>query len=315
MPILVSCKCGKKLRVKEELAGKRVKCPGCRQVLAIPAAEEPPVLEEVEPVEEGVASQPALRRPRPAPRPDPEDRDRDDSDEADDQESGRRSRGADTPIPYWENGSDLLALSEDAVYLTTLDDKNRRRARADLEAGHPADEVLEGADTIIPYEIMTKVEGNLYHTFFDIKFKKPGDAAESEKTIHCEDKHSRDEVIEALRDRLGPGWGRKVKEYTRLRASLEPLIVIVLFGFITWCFYMAGAHPESDSSGSKVVRTNLLGAIFVWVYNLLGPWGVVTIGGLIVALGVAWLVARLIKPPLMHTLTPREDPRRRKRRE
>jgi hypothetical protein len=36
MPISVTCPCGKRLRVKDELAGKRVKCPGCGAVLPTP---------------------------------------------------------------------------------------------------------------------------------------------------------------------------------------------------------------------------------------------------------------------------------------
>jgi len=41
-PIMIafSCpSCGKKLQVKEELAGKRVRCPGCANVAAVPAAD------------------------------------------------------------------------------------------------------------------------------------------------------------------------------------------------------------------------------------------------------------------------------------
>jgi hypothetical protein len=46
MAINLTCQCGKKLAVKEEMAGKKVKCPGCGSVLTVPsghddAAEEP----------------------------------------------------------------------------------------------------------------------------------------------------------------------------------------------------------------------------------------------------------------------------------
>lgn len=42
MPIQVVCgECEKRLSVKDELAGKRVRCPGCQQPLRVPAAEEP----------------------------------------------------------------------------------------------------------------------------------------------------------------------------------------------------------------------------------------------------------------------------------
>jgi DNA-directed RNA polymerase subunit M/transcription elongation factor TFIIS len=36
MPIKVSCACGKKLSVKDEHAGKRLKCPACQKPLRIP---------------------------------------------------------------------------------------------------------------------------------------------------------------------------------------------------------------------------------------------------------------------------------------
>ncbi len=36
MPIKVACSCGKKLAVKDELAGKKVKCPACQKLLSIP---------------------------------------------------------------------------------------------------------------------------------------------------------------------------------------------------------------------------------------------------------------------------------------
>ena len=43
MPIKIACACGKKLAVKDELAGKKVKCPACQKLLSIPkpkAAED-----------------------------------------------------------------------------------------------------------------------------------------------------------------------------------------------------------------------------------------------------------------------------------
>ena len=39
MAIALSCTCGKRLRLKDELAGKRVRCPGCQRPLTVPAPE------------------------------------------------------------------------------------------------------------------------------------------------------------------------------------------------------------------------------------------------------------------------------------
>jgi uncharacterized protein (TIGR03067 family) len=38
MSIRIECSCGKKLAIKEEMAGRRVKCPGCASVLTVPKA-------------------------------------------------------------------------------------------------------------------------------------------------------------------------------------------------------------------------------------------------------------------------------------
>jgi hypothetical protein len=309
MPIVINCKCGHKLRVKDELAGKRVRCPGCSQVVPVPPPEEP--IAEVVAVEEESppASREAPRRrpaPPPAAKPSPEQRPGEQ-----DEERPEPTRGPEGPTPFWVNGSELLAIADDALYQITLDEPKLRKAQKALEDGSPAAEAVEGAETVIPWNIVTKVEGNLHHTFFDVKYQAPEDKEESEKTIHCADHASRDEVLKAIRQRLGPGWKREVKEFNRLRASMEPLIVIAFFSFVTFCFYMAGRGE--DSGGSHTVRTNWIGLIFVWVYNLLGPWGVVSVGGLCIALGVAWLVARLIKPPLMCTISPRDPPPRRRK--
>ncbi len=61
MSIPFQCTCGKNLRVKDELAGRKVRCPGCQGILVVP-------FPEMEPVEEsegyGVAEEeaPAPRR-------------------------------------------------------------------------------------------------------------------------------------------------------------------------------------------------------------------------------------------------------------
>ncbi|MDQ3439775.1 MAG: hypothetical protein M3478_05440, partial [Planctomycetota bacterium] len=38
MAIAFNCTCGRKINAKDEHAGKRVKCPGCRQAVTVPSA-------------------------------------------------------------------------------------------------------------------------------------------------------------------------------------------------------------------------------------------------------------------------------------
>ncbi len=61
MTIVVKCECGTVLKVPEEHAGKRGKCPGCGAILTIPAAE--PQAPPPTPQEEVAAAQPETPTP------------------------------------------------------------------------------------------------------------------------------------------------------------------------------------------------------------------------------------------------------------
>ena len=60
MPIIVTCECGRQLRARDELAGRRAKCPGCGMLLLV----EPPVLE---PAEDDLVEADAAPPPPPLP--------------------------------------------------------------------------------------------------------------------------------------------------------------------------------------------------------------------------------------------------------
>ncbi|MEA2711234.1 MAG: hypothetical protein QOF78_3835 [Phycisphaerales bacterium] len=58
MPIIVTCECGRQLRARDELAGKRAKCPGCGMLLLV----QPPTVEAL-PVEDEPHIHPAAPIP------------------------------------------------------------------------------------------------------------------------------------------------------------------------------------------------------------------------------------------------------------
>jgi uncharacterized Zn finger protein (UPF0148 family) len=65
MPIAITCQCGKTLNVKDELAGKAVKCPACQQIIKVPAAGAAPkrVAPAVNPAAKASAAKPAAPGP------------------------------------------------------------------------------------------------------------------------------------------------------------------------------------------------------------------------------------------------------------
>jgi hypothetical protein len=72
MPITFSCPCGKSLRVNDEMAGRKARCPGCQAVIDIPSPADEPAFEVVE---DDAPPRPLLARPvaRPKPPPPPAD--------------------------------------------------------------------------------------------------------------------------------------------------------------------------------------------------------------------------------------------------
>ena len=67
MPLLMTCNCGKPLRVRDELAGKKVRCPSCQALLSVPDEEPGSPEPDEEPYPPPRAAGAArARRPRPA---------------------------------------------------------------------------------------------------------------------------------------------------------------------------------------------------------------------------------------------------------
>jgi hypothetical protein len=93
MPVLVSCSCGKRLRVPDAHAGKRIKCPGCGEPLSVPAADATAPEEEERDTRSRVRSdKPEPKRPAPATR----GKNWDEEDEEDERpRKGRSSRAED----------------------------------------------------------------------------------------------------------------------------------------------------------------------------------------------------------------------------
>ena len=99
MPIALTCGCGRAMRIKEEYAGRKVRCPDCRGVVTVPEPTAPPQIDELEvlnaePAEaerETLPSRAAVTARRPTPPRDEED--------AGIQEESRRRPAADEPRP------------------------------------------------------------------------------------------------------------------------------------------------------------------------------------------------------------------------
>jgi ribosomal protein S27E len=134
MPISVKCKgCKNTLRVRDDLAGKKVKCPKCANLLVVPAVDDEEDFIPVEVVPEQrvrkAPAEPRKARPR---RDEPEDEDEDEDDRDD-----RRGRDRDRDRDHRRSGIRPERPREDrrsAVRTARDSDRGeRRRDRDDRE--------------------------------------------------------------------------------------------------------------------------------------------------------------------------------------
>ncbi len=119
MPIQLSCKCGKKLRVADDAAGKRVKCPQCKATLPVPVAEAleddaPPPSKKIRPApveEEDRPRKSAAPKAKPREEDDEEDRPRKAKSRDDDYEDDRPRKANKSAKPGGTSKGKILLLA------------------------------------------------------------------------------------------------------------------------------------------------------------------------------------------------------------
>jgi len=315
MALLITCDCGKKLSVKDELAGKKVKCPGCGEVLVAPT---PTVVDEVtelitaEPpakraakkklddtaISEDVGGKPAWaddKKPKSStPKKDDDEQD-EEEDEAEDDE--------DKPGPHWvfpgALWTEVMALGREGIWFASLKGDDLKKATRLLKSGSQPSKVLGEKAYFIPWLMITSIWCNRKLNGFTITYMNEGEATSKIQTPA--DREERDEIMKAIEDYMKPDVERSVLKHTPLTAMVAPIITILVTGAITVGIAILAFFIGGDWEGRG--RGALVAAIFNSLHWL-GALGTCGIGGVIGAFMVLWLVVRVVNPPIEVTLKP-----------
>ncbi len=321
MPIVVACKCQKKLRVKDELAGKKIKCPGCGDVLVVPAAEKVSAQSAGRPTKSSpkeVASE-KLRRAKKMALDEGSEalirgnkRSRPDDDDEDNRPKQRRPRPDDDDedvrvspdgAECWANFGDsqIIVLNDEGVWWSDLEGKELKKAMKAIEAGDHPTEVLPSDD--ISHVAYDAVRGaKMDHNMADCDFKFQGvdeDGKKSEKEFYFifKEKDERVEFFESLFQRLGPGWKKRRENFSPGRAAMWPSISLLITIAATVGLMFVANWVSDWGYASGRGRARFFFNIFVW----LGPTGVGIIGGLIAVCFLVYLILCVANPPkLVH---------------
>ena len=305
MPTLVTCSCGKKLNVRDELVGKKVKCPACGGILEVAAAL---VAEEVPEVEET----PPARKPPPVPgttRSAPPPRAKDEPRPT--AEEDRPAAKNDLGVFRCTGGgqSRLLCLTDEGAFFADADKKTIKRIEAGLADGESPPDAFGDDPAFIPWGTVTKIDSNLKQDNFQIKFKHASDD-DASQLFRFEDKRDRTDALKWMRDHLAPAFTYKRRELTRLQATYSPLITIgilvLVFGFLVWL-----AWGLQQPHGGGRVR-GIVGIIIAYTVGWLGPLWTGVLGGVCILGCVAWMAVRIADPPIEVTITPQAEAKKKR---
>jgi hypothetical protein len=311
MPLLLECACSKKLKVRDELAGKKVKWPSCGNVLVAPApaAAEPPEL--VEMIEEDKPPMPSAKS-KAASSSDEEDRpvaaweSKKKTTPTSNSDEPMEDEEEDKPAPFWlfpgRFSTEVMALAGEGIYFGSLKGDALKRAQKLLRNGSHAAESLGEKAIYIPWNWITSIESNQRLRPFTIHYNNGQDILS--KVLTPSDGEARDAIFEAINEFLSPTWVMTNRQLTPVTATLLPIICIVVELIVTIGLAI-GSHYLADE-GEWTGRGR--GAAIAALLNLLRWMGPIWTGvvGLFVAILIAiWMMVRIIAPPIEMSLHPK----------
>jgi len=108
---------------------------------------------------------------------------------------------------------------------------------------------------------------------------------------------ARDSFVEAFTEEFGDRFVDRTQEHTPLTAALRPLCLGGAIATLTWALYLT-AHQTAPGAGSAGPSALLSSAV-----ELVGPPGILLVGGLSLAITMATLIRRVAHPPILRTLS------------
>jgi hypothetical protein len=193
----------------------------------------------------------------------------------------------------------LVLLTNDSIVVANPEESTLTEAAA-AGANVNWQHVAGLKSTVVPYASIRKVSTNKHGDTLNVRYQdKSGSRLTS---ISMKDGPARDQAWEGLRRRLGSSFRFSDVQYGAFRAALSPLVAVALCALLTWLFYMAASELATGGEAEVRGRNQAFKWIAVMVASVLGPTGVMIVGGIATFIAAAWGMARIKTPPRMLTL-------------
>jgi hypothetical protein len=196
--------------------------------------------------------------------------------------------------------NNIAVISDDAIITGNLKSEELEEAKAKIEAGESPLNVIGKNATHIPFFNVTGVEFDAHEEEIEISYKAEKES--KTKSLEFADKADRTEAFQLIENRLGDSFTSLTESFSKLCAVYAPLLTLTIFGFLTWLLHNTAAEIAAGAEAEVTGRHRGIKALFLWILDLIGPIGVLIIGGLLMALAVMALVQRFKEPPIITKL-------------
>lgn len=226
MAIAIVCPCGKRLRVRDELKGKRLCCPGCQRSLEV-SGEEPPATTVAE-----------HRVPR-----------------------TMTERKLETATRAWlvdhSETENIIVLTHEAFITAKLANDYRRPVAKAVAEGADPRQLLGDSFNCVFLNDLTEVEidrnASGWAAHLTLRFHHKGGVRSL--IVFC-GQEVRDEVFAALKERLGRDWRQEKKQVSRLEVtgySMIALSILLTITLLSLILHQFALDPEASATLRSVV--------------------------------------------------------------
>ncbi len=193
----------------------------------------------------------------------------------------------------------LTLLGKEELISAETAPKNLARIRTAINKGELPDALFK-EKTVIPYNQITRIRQIM--SSLRVYYQDKG----REKTIRpeLENEETANQVLSVLQNKLGPDYSVNAEPMSTTTAIIISLVLTIGAAAVTWFFFWGANEVASGrAAATGSIRTQSI----IRLLELIGPGGVVVIGGILilVSLGIsAWV---LLKPPTVMELQAVED--------
>ncbi len=194
----------------------------------------------------------------------------------------------------------IIVVGNDAIITASLKPAELEDAKRRIEEGEGPLNVFGDRATMIPYFSIKKIKFEENDDDIEVDYKAEKDA--KSKTLAPVDQAVRQEILTEIQLHLGEDFTSMTEKYSLPRAVFPSLMTLSVFIFITKFLYLVAARIAAGTEIEVSGRRSGLKRLFLWILDLLGPTGVLILGGLLMLLTALVLFKRLKEPTIVTTI-------------